>query len=137
MQPQPLSEEKPVGSVSVLLILTENESAEVALGSTDFGIGSKPDLYVIQNFAAMSSVNPGGHPFSSGSSSPAAAAAEDERLLEADAGGVSGAFAAAFALADGFDAGGGGGLWLGDDTPVSASWPACFVVACTASVPEL
>lgn len=98
MQPQPLSEEKPVGSESVLLIRTENESAEVALGSTDLGIGSNPDLYVIQNFAAISSKNPGGHPFSRGSSSPAAA---DERLLEVDAGGVSSAFA------DDFDTDGG------------------------------
>lgn len=73
----------------MLLILTVNESTDVALGSTDFGIGSNPDLYVIQNFEAMSSKNPGGHPFSSGSSSPPAA------------DGVSGAFA------DGFDTDGG------------------------------
>lgn len=122
MQPQPVSEENPVGSVSVLLILMENESAEVALGSTDLGIGSKPDLYVIQNLAAMSSKNPAGHPFSSGSSSPAAAG---ERLLEVDAGGVSGTFV--FAFAGGFDT--GGGLWSGGDAVPSASLPVGFVAA--------
>jgi hypothetical protein len=119
MQPQPLSEEKPVGSESVLLILTENERADVALGSTDFGMGSNPDLYVIQNFDAISSKNPEGHPPSRGSSSPATA---DERLLEVEAGGVSGAFT------DVFDT--DGGFWVGDEVVAAsssqdsgASWP--------------
>lgn len=119
MQPQPLSEEKPAESESVLLILIENESADAAFGSTDFGIGSNPDLYVIQNLDAMSSTNPEGHPLSGGGSSSATA---DERLLEVDAGGVSSAFT------DDLDT--GGGLWAGGVVAAAsggldsgASWP--------------
>lgn len=110
MQPQPLSEEKPAESESVLLILMENESADAAFGSTDFGIGSKPNLYVIQNLEAMSSTNPAGHPLSGGGSSSATA---DERLLEVDAGGVSSAFT------DDLDT--GKKLWAGGDAAAAAA----------------
>jgi hypothetical protein len=109
MQPQPLSEEKPVESDSVLLILMENESADAAFGSTDFGIGSKPDLYVIQNLEFMSSTNPAGHPPPGGDSSSATAG---ERLLEVDAGGLSGA------STDDVDT--GGELWAGGEAAVAS-----------------
>lgn len=127
MQPQPLSEENPVESESVFLILTDNENVEAALGSTDLGIGSNPDLYVIQNLDAMSSKNPGGHPLSESDSSSAAA----DELLDVEAGGVSSAFA------DVFD--GDGGLGDVDDGPTpsapfvsdASSWPAGVVLLFT------
>lgn len=90
MQPHPLSDEKSPWSPSWLFSLIENDKAEVACGLVDLGIGSNSDLYVIQNLDSKSARNAGGQPPSVAGSSYAS---DEEKLLDIDSGGVSGAFA--------------------------------------------
>lgn len=67
----------------------DRDSADVACGLVDLGIGSKSDLYVIQSRDSKSDMNPTGQPPSLDASSYTT---EEEKLLDIDSGGVSGAF---------------------------------------------
>lgn len=85
----------------------------MACGFVDLGIGSNSDLYVIQSRDSKSDINPEGQP------SPLAAssyAMEDEKLLDMDSGGVSGAFTGGAVAGEEsrtsmFKLCGGGGVW--------------------------
>lgn len=90
MQPHPLSEEKGLWSPSWLFNLIDSEREEVACGLVDRGMGSNSDLYVIQILDSKSAMNCGGQPLSFVGSSYAR---DDEKLLDIDSGGVSGALA--------------------------------------------
>lgn len=65
----------------------DSDIAEAAFGSADLGIGLNSLLYVIQNLESKSLRKLRGHPFSY----PASLHVTDEKLLDADSGGVSGA----------------------------------------------
>jgi hypothetical protein len=87
MQPQPVSEEKPVWSPNDVFSRMVNDKEEAALGSVDLGISSKAVRYVIHMRDSKSSRNAGGHP----PSCPGSSYANDEsKLLASDSGGVSG-----------------------------------------------
>ena len=78
------------------------ERAYVALGSVDLGIISKPERYVIHIRDSKSSRKAGGQPPSWPRSSYAN---DEEKLLETDSGGVSGA-----------------SVGMGSDVLVASSW---------------
>lgn len=71
----------------------DNESADVACGLVDRGMGSNSDRYVIHILDSKSLINPVGHPPSSTGSSYAS---DEEKLLDIESGGVSGAFVGEF-----------------------------------------
>jgi len=75
------------------LSLIDKDSEEVACGLADRGIGSNSDRYVIHILDSKSLKNPDGHPPSFAGS---LYASDDEKLLDIDSGGVSGAFAGLF-----------------------------------------
>ena len=87
MQPHPVSDEKPCGSLNVFLTRIVNDIVDMARGSVDLAIGSKPVRYVIQTRDSKSSRKSEGHPPSWPGPS------EDKvesKLLVAELGGVSG-----------------------------------------------
>lgn len=67
----------------------DNESADVACGLVERGMGSNSDRYVIHILDSKSLMNPDGHPPSTTGSSYAS---DEEKLLDIESGGVSGAF---------------------------------------------
>lgn len=84
MQPHPLSDVKPAAwSPSRRLIRIDSESAEAVLASLLADMGSKSDLYVIQNLELKSSRKPQGQPPESRHGSPddAAGGVSDAELL--------------------------------------------------------
>jgi hypothetical protein len=71
----------------------DNDNADVACGLVDRGMGSNSDRYVIHIFDSKSLMNPDGHP---PSSTGLSYASDEEKLLDIESGGVSGAFVGGF-----------------------------------------